>query len=558
MFRFITARPNILNIKYLLLALLILVVLSAPAQERKSADISFRPNLVVGIVVDQMRWDYLYRFYDRYQEGGFKRMLKEGFACENTYINYIPTVTAVGHSTIYTGSVPAIHGIAGNNFIDQNTGREMYCAEDTTVQTIGSPSHAGKMSPRNLLTTTIGDELKLATNFQSKVMGIALKDRGAILPAGHSADAAYWFDDSTGTWISSSYYMEELPGWVKLFNKQKLAEKYLKQDWKTLYDIETYVQSSPDKNRYEGMFSDSDSPVFPIKTSEMYDKNYNIIRTTPYGNSITVDMAKAAIINEQLGQNEVTDFLAISFSSTDYIGHKFGVNAIEVEDTYLRLDKELADFFEFMDRKIGQGNYTVFLTADHAAAHNPAFLLDHKIPAGLWPRDKLLKDLNDQLEATYKFKNLALSFLNYQVHLNNTIIENKGLNEEDIRRDCIQFLRDQEGVAFVIDMDKVRNASIPDVLQSRILNGHHPERSGAIQIILKPAWLSGSATGTTHSAWYAYDAHIPLIWMGWGVKHGYTHKPVYMTDIAATLAALLYIQVPNGSVGQPIEVLLIR
>ena len=263
-----------------------------------------RPKLVVGIVVDQMRWDYLYRFYDRYQQNGIKRLLNEGFSCDNTLIDYIPTFTAPGHSSIYTGSVPALTGIAGNDFIIQATGKSIYCTEDTTVKTVGADSKAGQMSPRNLLTTTVTDELKLATNFRSKVIGVALKDRGGILPAGHTADAAYWFDDKSGNWITSTYYMNELPQWVKDFNAQKLAETYLKLDWNPLFPVDTYVQTLPDDSKYEGKFPGTSAPTLPVKTSALYKGNLGMIRSTPYGNTITLDMAVAAINGEQLGQHD--------------------------------------------------------------------------------------------------------------------------------------------------------------------------------------------------------------------------------------------------------------
>src|SRR5215218_2953988 len=400
--------------------LLLIVSFSGFAQQQ-AAGILPRPKLVVGIVIDQMRWDYLYRYYDRYKENGFKRMLNEGFSCENTFINYIPTVTAIGHSTVYTGSVPAIHGIAGNDFIIQASGKTMYCTEDTTVATVGSSSDEGKMSPRNLLTSTITDELKLATNFRSKVIGISLKDRGSILPAGHAANAAYWFDNATGNWITSTYYMKELPAWVKQFNSQKLPEKYLKQDWNTLYDIKTYVQSTVDQNRYEGKFMANAVSSFPIKTSTMFENGFDIIRSTPYGNTLTMEMARAAIENEQLGKNVVTDFLALSFSSPDYIGHKFGVNAIETEDTYLRLDKDLGSLFTYLDRKLGAGNYVAFLTADHGAAHNPNLLIDNKIPAGYWSGGQFMKELNIQLDQNFHVPDIVISFSNSQVHLNNSV-----------------------------------------------------------------------------------------------------------------------------------------
>ena len=393
-----------MKIKNLLFIPLALASISLSAQNKKTvANTNLpRPKLVVGIVVDQMRWDYLYRFYNRYSAGGFKRMLNEGFSAENNLIDYIPTVTAAGHSSIYTGTGPAIHGIAGNDFIIQATGKSMYCTEDSTVQTVGSTSTAGKMSPRNLLTTTITDELRLATNFKSKVIGIAIKDRGGILPAGHTANAAYWFDDKNGDWITSTYYMKDLPQWVKDFNAKRLPETYLKQDWNTLYPISTYTQSTPDDSKYEGLFAGAQAPTFPIKTSTMYKNGWGVIRTTPYGNSLSIDLAEAAIKAEQMGKGEYTDFLALSLSSTDYVGHQFGVNAVETEDTYLRLDKDLAAFFNYLDTNVGKGQYTVFLTADHGAAHNPTFLKDHEIPAGTWDDAKALSGLNALLKDKYK------------------------------------------------------------------------------------------------------------------------------------------------------------
>ena len=518
-----------------------------------------RPKLVVGLVVDQMRWDYLYRYYDRYQSGGFKRLLNEGFSCENTNVDYIPTVTAAGHSCIYTGSVPAINGIAGNDWIIQATGKSMYCTDDSTVNAVGSNSAAGKMSPRNLLASTITDELKLATNFRSKVIGISLKDRGGILPAGHAANAAYWFDDASGNWISSTFYMKDLPDWVKKFNSQKLAEKYLKGDWNTLYPLNTYIQSSPDNNRYEGKFRGMDAPVFPIKTSVLYNGNVGMIRSTPYGNTLTLDLAEAAINNEQLGKNAVTDFLAVSLSSTDYVGHLVGVNAIETEDTYLRLDQDLASFFNYLDTKVGKGNYTVFLSADHGAAHNPAFLIDNKIPAGVWNSGAAQRSINKLLEDKYKVKNLVISLDNYQVNFNNDMIKNKNLSEQAMKYDCIEWLTKQTGVAFAVDMRQAKTANIPEELRFRIINGYNAENSGVIQIILKPGWFAGnSITGTTHGTWNPYDTHIPLVFMGWGIQHGSLNRPTHMTDISATLAALLHIQAPSGCIGQPINEVLKR
>ena len=551
-----------MKIKILFIALLCLSGVSLNAQQAKStsqaksSDVP-RPKLVVGIMVDQMRWDYLYRFYERYGNGGFKRMLNEGFSCENAYINYVPSVTGIGHATVYTGSVPAIHGITGNDWIIQATGKTMYCAADSTVQTVGSNSgSAGKMSPVNLLSTTMTDELRLATNFRSKVISIASKDRGAILPGGHTANAAYWYDGNSGNWITSTYYMKALPTWVSNFNGQKYPEKYLKQDWNTLYPINTYLQSTNDDVPYEGKFAGMSTSTLPVKTSDMLSQGMGLVTSTPYGSSLTLDLARAAVDNEELGADAITDFLAISVSSPDYIGHQFGPNSIEVEDTYLRLDRDLAKLFSHLDTKVGKGNYTVFLTADHAVQHNSGFLADNKIRTGVFESSTVLEQLNTALEAEFKVKDIAKSFSNYAVSLNNAAIASNKLSESAIKNSSIKFLKKQKGVAFVIDIENAQSATIPAIYKEKIINGYHPERSGVIQIILEPAWYSGSSqrsTGTTHGTINPADTHIPMVFMGWGIKQGKTNNIYNMTDIAPTISGILRIQEPNGNIGKAVN-----
>jgi len=519
-----------------------------------------RPKLVVGIVVDQMRWDYLYRYYDRYNNGGFKRLLNEGFSCENTMLNYVPSYTAIGHSTIYTGSVPSIHGIAGNDFTVQATGQSLYCTQDDNVQSVGTAdknAKAGKMSPFNLKATTITDELKLATNFRSKVIGVSIKDRGSILPAGHSADAAYWFDGESGNWISSTWYMQQLPKWLVDFNNKKQAQKYLEQDWNTLYPIDTYVQSTKDDNVYEDTYKGVDKVTFPILTSKLIkDNTLGLIRSTPYGNTLTLDVAKLALENEKLGSHNVTDFLAISLSSTDYVGHQFSPNSVKTEDTYLRLDKDLSDFFYFLDLKVGKGNYVVFLTADHGGGHNGQFLNDNKIEGGNWDEKQIRNDLNKYLQQKFGVAQLVRSLYNYQVNFNYPQIT-PAINMDDLRAASISYLETIPSIAYAVVTDKVSEASIPSAIKEKIINGYNRELCGEIQIILKPGWYSMSnMKGATHGAWNPYDAHIPLVWMGWGVKHGVSNTEVYMTDIAPTVAAMLHIQMPSGSIGKPIVDLL--
>lgn len=547
-----------MKIKHLLFGLLFIAGTASAQTKNKaviaSADVP-RPKLVVGIVIDQMRWDYLYRYYDRYLAGGFKRMLNEGFTCENTHIDYLPTETAPGHTCIYTGSVPAIHGIAANEFVMQTTGKEVYATDDSTVVGVGSTSAAGKMSPRNLLVTTITDQLRLATNFRSKVIGISLKDRASILPGGHLANGAYWFDDVSSKFITSTYYMNDLPAWVKNFNAGNTFTNYLSKQWTTLYPIESYVQSNPDNSPYEGKYRNEMSATFPHDLAKISaNGNNGAIRSSPFGISFTLDFARAAIEAEQLGKHPQTDFLAVSLSSTDYIGHQFGPNAVEAEDIYLRLDRDLAAFFSYLDAKVGKGNYTVFLTADHGAAHNPKYLTDHNVPAGYFNTVQTTRDLNTMLEKKYDVKNLVLSIGSYEVNLNNVLIADKKISPDAVKYDVISWLQQQPGVMYAVDSQNAQNASIPEFIRTRIINGYNRERSGAVQVILKPGYYSGAqnATGTSHGTWSPYDTHIPLVFMGWGVQHGSLNRETHMTDISATVAAILHIQMPDGCIGQPI------
>lgn len=537
-----------MNLKQiLLLCCCILFINQTKAQSSTPA----RPKLVVGIVIDQMRWDYLYRFSNRYGNDGFKRLMNNGFNCQNTLIDYLPTYTAPGHTCIYTGSVPAFHGIVANDWVDVRTGKEWYCTEDTTVKSIGG-GKAGFMSPRNLLASTITDELRLATNFKSRTFGVSIKDRGAILPAGHAANAAYWFDDENGSFITSDYYQASLPVWLQNFNQRKIADSLMKLDWNTLYNVDTYTESTADNNAYEGKSRGETAPVFPHKTS--LETTLAAIRATPYGNTITRLMAEACIDGEELGQKGNTDFIAISFSSTDYVGHKYGPNAIEIEDTYLRLDKDLALLLNYLDKKVGKENYTLFLTADHGAAHNAGFLQDHNIPAKSVTIEKINKQLNQFLQQKYGDSSIVNSLMNYQVYLNENAITANQLDREQVRTEIMNWFRVQEGVTQVLDLEHPEKSIVPEPLKSMVTNGYFPNRCGTIQIILNPGWYSGYGnTGTTHGSWNPYDAHIPLLWYGWGIPKGETFRTTHMTDISATLAALLHIQVPNACVGKVIE-----
>jgi predicted AlkP superfamily pyrophosphatase or phosphodiesterase len=550
--RIIFIRKSIMVKKFFILIVFVFTGNFLLAQPVKKID---RPKLVVGIVVDQMRWDYLYRYYDRYGDGGFKRLLNDGFSCENTLINYLPSYTAVGHSVIFTGSIPAIDGIVGNDWIDQITDKSWYCTEDSSVQTVGATGKAGQMSPRNLLVSTITDELRLATNFQSRVVGVSLKDRASILPAGHTANGAFWFDDASARFITSTYYMQNLPDWVKHFNDSNNPQKLVAGGWNTLYPINTYTQSTADNVTWEGKFEGEKEPVFPHDMKNIYQDDHGSIRSTPFGNTLTIDFAKAAVNGYNLGNGKATDFLTINCASTDYVGHQYGPNSIEVEDTYLRLDKDLASFFQFLDQKVGKENYLVFLTADHGAAHAIGFMQDHHVPADYLVSKKMTTDLDEYLNQQFGVSNLISSYINYHFSFDLKKIADNKLDYDLVKKTAVSFLQKQPGIQFAVDIDHIGDAPIPEPLKTDIINGYNSKRCGPIMILSDPAWFGGheGGTGTTHGNWNPYDTHIPLVFMGWGIKHGVSNRTIKMSDISPTLAAILRIQMPNGNVGKVIS-----
>lgn len=514
-----------------------------------------RPKLVVGIVVDQMRWDYLYRYYDLYSaDGGFKRLINKGFSCENTLIPYTPTVTAAGHTSIYTGSVPAINGIVGNDWYDRVKDKYVYCASDDSAATVGANDDKGKMSPRNLMVTTITDELRLATNFKSKVIGISMKDRAAIFPAGHAANAAYWYDSKTGDFISSTYYMNELPQWINNFNSRKIPDSLFRLNWDLSQPVSVYQQyCGADDESWEGKPFGKNQKQFPYSLNQYAQKDYSRMTYTPHANTLLESLAEAAVINENLGHNSVTDFLTVSFSAPDYIGHTFGPESWEQLDDYLRLDKTLGKFFEFLDKEIGAGNYLIFLSADHGAANSPGYAVKHNLPGGAFDESDLSKGLKQLLQDKYKTKNLVEAHEEYQVTLNDALIDSLKLDKDEIEKTIIDYAEKTPGIARAVSMQHISTTTLTAIQKKMFTNSYFPQRSGDIMFVLQPGYVAGHGTGTSHGLWNPYDAHIPLLWYGWNIKQGKTNRETYMTDIAATLAALLHIQMPSGCVGTVIE-----
>ena len=539
--------------------LLFFIITSLSAQKKKST-VSFeasnadKPKLVVGIVVDQMRYDFLYRYSEKYSSGGFKRLMNEGFNCRNNHYDYAPTVTAAGHAAIFTGSIPAINGIIGNEWFNQKTGKSVYCVEDSSVRTVGSDSKAGLMSPKNLLVSTITDQLKIANNFESKTIGIALKDRGSILPAGHTANAAYWFDSKNGAWITSSFYMNDLPQWVKDFNSMKMPQKYMAEGWKTLLPIEKYTESTADNQAYEAKLSGEKTATFPHELAAQSGVNLlEVIRTTPFGNTLTKDFALVAIQNENLGKSPKTDFLTISFSSPDYVGHAFGPNSIEVEDTYLRLDKDIEEILTSLDNSLGKGNYLVFLSADHGVADVPGFWQSQKLPAGVVDAAISSREVKTALKTAFGEGEFIIAEDNSQLYLNANLMEEKKISYTQIYEIVRKTLLKRDDVADVIDLHNLANSTLPDYQLSYVKNGFNPRRSGDIMVVLNPSWFAGRKQGTTHGSLYRYDTHVPLLFYGWKVKSGETTLRTNISDISPTVADLLNILEPNGSVGNVIS-----
>ena len=515
-----------------------------------------KPKLVVGIVIDQMRYDYLTRFADKYGEDGFKRILKDGFNLENAHYNYIPTYTAVGHTSIYTGATPESHGIIGNSWYDKFAKKWIYCVDDANYKTVGT-KHGGKKSPYRMQTTTITDQLRLAQNMQGKTISVAIKDRSAVLPGGHTANGAYWFQGKKdGKWITSTFYMDSLPEWVQDFNDSGKMDDLISQPWNTLYDINTYTESIADDNEFEVLFKGKDKPTFPYDITNLKDKNggYDILKEIPAGNTMTTDFAKAAIKGENLGKSDYTDFLAISYSTPDYIGHRFGVASKEVQDNYLRLDKNLANLFSFLDTEIGKGNYTLFLTADHAAVQVPSYLQSKKIPAHYFNSRDFKNYVNTITVEHFNSDDLVESISNFQIFLNHDEIKRLKLDANIIAQKIADEAINYNNIYKAVTARTMQSTHFTDGILQKLQKGYNQKYSGDVLLIPNPSTISSTnRKGTTHGSGYSYDTHIPIIFYGNGIKAGASKKAYTIADIAPTLANLLQIEFPNGNTGKIVD-----
>ncbi|MEP1097243.1 MAG: alkaline phosphatase PafA [Cyclobacteriaceae bacterium] len=513
-----------------------------------------KPKLFVGIVVDQMKMEYLNRFYDKFSEGGFKRLVEDGYLYQNAHYNYIPTKTGPGHASIYTGTTPSSHGIIANDWFVREKNLTMNCVSDLSVSSVGGSERNGKYSPKNLISSTITDELRSFSNFRSKVLSISIKNRGAILPGGHSPTGAFWMDTNTGDFMTSTYYGQQLPEWVNQFNKRKLVSKYLDGTWNTLQPIENYTESTSDDTVYERIFKAKERPIFPYVLSEVVKlEGVDLIRKTPFGNTLTLEMALASIEGEQMGQDQFTDFLAVSFSSTDYVGHAFGPNSIEIEDTYLRLDLELARLLKYLDNHF-PSNYQVFLTSDHGVANVPQYQIDNKLPGGYINAENWEKNFEVKVNEVLGEGEWILDISNNQIFLDRTLLRQNRKNLAEVQQKVREVALSMDHVEQAYTSLEIEKRDGTDYYKVLLQNGFNSQRSGDILLKMSPGylWDDYGRKGTTHQSGNTNDTHVPIIFYGANIPVGNSVRKVATIDIAPTISMLLNISLPSNATGQPL------
>ncbi len=503
------------------------------------------PKLVVGIVVDQMRVDLLYRYWDNFGDEGFRRMVQQGSFQRDAHYNYVPTQTAPGHASIYTGTTPARHGIVANHPYDRTLRRTVYIGTDTAVAPVGTHSRGALRSPVNLLATTLADELELRTDRLAHTVGVSIKDRSAIMPMGRMGDQAYWFaPDDAGKFITSSWYAGELPSWLIAFNAEARATGYLKGTWNLALPRERYHSALPDQNPYEEEWGQDIPAVLPLDLAKLSQagKDPEMIKYTPWGNTLTTDLAIAAINGNNMGHDEVPDLLAVSYSCTDELAHNMGPRALELEDMYIRLDRELARLLKHLDNRVGAGNYTVFLTADHGGGDVPAYLRDMKASAGY----TALGDLQAAL-VHRGFGAWVDTVKNDQVYLRPDA-------PAGTAGSIARVLNQLPAVAYAASADQLLEGGDGSDLAQAMAKGFMRQRCGDVLIALRPGFFRShgrwDGKGADHATAWTYDTHVPVIFFGKGVKQGEVLRRTSITDIAPTVSAILGMALPNAADGR--------
>ncbi|MCS7023718.1 MAG: alkaline phosphatase family protein [Bryobacteraceae bacterium] len=493
------------------------------------------PKLVVAITVDQFRYDYLVRFRHHYT-GGIDRLLRQGAVFSNAYYEHFPTVTAVGHSTFLSGATPSVSGIIGNDWYDRESGKQVTSVADDQESTLGGASRgaAKSASPRRLLVSTLGDELKMAGR-GSKVIGIALKDRSAILPAGHMADGAYWFDPQSGNFASSTYYFDKLPAWVEEFNRSRFADRFAGLKWT----------------------STSGGAALKTMPSALDVVYYSSLESSPYGNDLVEKFAEAAVIGERLGKRDATDLLAISFSANDYIGHQHGPDSPHVREVSILTDRLLGQFFQFLDAQVGMRQVLVVFTADHGVAPLPEVNVQRRMPGGRIAEKTIDAAIESTLAAKFGEGKWVVGKSGPSRYLNHELIRQKALNYVEVLEIAAEAVRAVPHIYRVYTRTDLRKGAVAgDRIDRRVLAGFHDKRAPDLTILADPYYLFESR-GTSHGLPFQYDAHIPVIFMGPGVKPGRYDFPISANDIAPTLATLLDVLMPSGALGRALHEILL-
>lgn len=520
------------QMKKTLLWLLTLLSISSFSQEK--------PKLVVGIVVDQMKPDYLLRFGPNFT-GGFKKMMERGTNFSNAHYSHVPTYTAPGHATIYSGAQPKDHGIISNGWFDPYLNREVYCVEDGEASLTGS--HGAGRSPRNLKVTNIADQLKLGTDGKALVYGISIKDRGAILPAGHMADGAFWMNEACDLFVGSSHYSKEFPDFMQKFNDRKLPAKYMSQTWDLLLAVDKYT--GDDYSEWERTMNSKNSPVFPYNLDEVsnHGEKLSEIKSTPYGNSILVELAKTIIDETNIGRDDITDLLAISFSSTDYSGHGFGPRSWELQDMYYRLDRDLDTLLSYLDQKIGKNNYVVFLTADHAGAENPGWMTERGFKYSAIGSNEIETSLRNQLKVEFGFDPI-LHFNPTEIHLKTDTLAILKLDQRTVFASVKRILLRNE---LYSDVYFKEDLALSTDRSAMMRYAGTDKRSGEILAKLSSGNMFYGRFGTTHGSDFTYDTQVPLLWYGMNITSANISEKVDVRSIAVSLAQLMGIALPSAA-----------
>jgi predicted AlkP superfamily pyrophosphatase or phosphodiesterase len=510
-----------------------------------------KPKLVVGIVVEELKYDQLEKFRDKLGENGIKKLINEGTYFKNAAFDYMLTQSAPGHATISTGAEPSFHGITSDEWYMPLKNELINCTKDASVNAIGGSFESGLHSPVNLLVSTFSDELQMTTNRKSKIFGIGLRESSAIFSAGHAANAAFWFDNTTGTWMSSSYYLTTLPPWVNDFNAMKFSDTYLNSVWSRSRPATDYVDCLPDTSSFEEGFNKI--TYMPYDLKKLRSKNdYSLLRETPFGNTLTANFAIRLMQNERLGKDDATDFISICFSATDYIAHRFGPSSVEMGDAIMRLDDDIKNILTFLNDSIGKKNVLVYFTAAHGVSEIPTVLEKNRIPSGYFKQNQALQLLRSYLNAVYGEGNWVKGYSERQVFLNRTLIEDARLSLDDVQKKVARFLVQFTGVEAAYPYSAFEANDFGNGNLKRIINNFSPQRSGDVIVALNPGWVEKNGDDVTnHNSPYEYDSHVPLIWYGWTVNRSTVTRKVNMTDIAATLSTLCKVPYPNACTGEP-------